>query len=350
VDRLSLITINLWCRKDIDSPELAQPLFEHIIYKHGVRDNIVTDRGTQFTSPVWTWVCSHFSTDHRLSTAFHPQTDGQTERQNQMMERYLQASCNYQLDNWVELWPRDDFTSNNAVPTSTRMTVLWENYHCHPVMQFKAPMQPSSLNSEIQTDTFAAGLVETHQTHWNNSQEAQASQTKYTSGKEVVSEVGDKVWLSTQHFWTTRPSKKLDYNRTGLYMVSNVINKIAYILDLPYTIRKHIVFHVSLLDPNKPSTASQPPSELQLRMVDNSEEWEVDQVLDSTRRYWKLHCPVQWASYSFICTSWQPAENLGNSQELIDEFHREHPRKPRWWFDVFYGGCTFLTFFYILGE
>jgi hypothetical protein len=86
---------------------------------------------------------------------------------------------------------------------------------------------------EIQADTFAAGLEETHQTLRKNLQEAQTRQTKYAGGKEVVFEVGDKVWLSTRHFRTTRPSKKLDYNGTGPYTVSKVINKNAYKLDLP---------------------------------------------------------------------------------------------------------------------
>ena len=99
LDRLTKMAIYLQYQKDIDSPELARLLFEHDICKRGVRDIIITDRGTQFTSPFWTQVCSHLSTDHRLSTAFHPQTAGQTERQNHMMEQYLRAFCNYEQDN-----------------------------------------------------------------------------------------------------------------------------------------------------------------------------------------------------------------------------------------------------------
>jgi len=70
------------------------------------------------------------------------------------------------------------------------MTPFWANYHYHLVMQFKAPRQQSSLKSEIQADTFAAGLEETDQTLRKNLEEAQACQTKYSGGKEVVFEVG----------------------------------------------------------------------------------------------------------------------------------------------------------------
>ena len=309
------MAIYLPCRKDIDSPELAWLFLEHVFCKRGVPDNIVTDRRTQFPSRFWTLVCSPLSTDHRLSTAFHPQTDGQTESQNQTMEQYLRAFCNYQQDNWVELLPLAELAYNTTIHASTRMTPFWANYHYHPVMQFKAPKQPSSLNSEIQADTFAAGLEETHQTLRKNLQEAEASQAKYTGGNEVVFEVGDKVWLSTRHLRTATPSKKLDYKRTGRYTVSTVVNMNAYKLDLPYTLRKLNVFHLPLLDHYTPPTAGQPPSEPQPTVIDDSDEWEVDRILDSKGHYWKLNYLVQWAGYSYVRTSWEPAENLGNAQE-----------------------------------
>jgi len=139
VDRLRKMAIYLPCRKDIDSLELAHMFFEHVICNHGVPNNIVTDRGTQFTSRFWTRVCSHMSIDHRLSTAFHPQTDSQTEWQNQTMEQYLRAFSNYEQDNWVELLPQAEFAYNNSVHASTRMTPFWAMYHRNPEMQFKAP-------------------------------------------------------------------------------------------------------------------------------------------------------------------------------------------------------------------
>jgi len=255
--------------------------------------------------------------------------DGQTERQNLTIEQYLRAFCNHNQDNWVELLLLAELASNNAIHSSTRMTPFWANYHYHLVMQFKALKQPSSLNSEIQADTFAAGLEETHQALRKNLQEAQANQTKYAGGKDVVFEIGERVWLSMQHFRTTRLSKKLDYKWKRPYMVSKVINKNAYKLDLPYTIWKHNVFHVSLLDRNTSPTASQPPSEPQLPVVDDSDEWEVDRILNFKRRNRKLHYLRPWVGYSYVRTSWEPAENLGNAQELVNEFHREHPRKPR---------------------
>jgi len=172
MNRLTKMAMYLQCRKDIDLLELAQLFLEQDICKRGVPDNIVTDHGAQFTSRFWTPVCSHLGTDHRLLIAFHPQTDGRTERWILMMEEYLRAFCNYKHDNWVELLQLAKFAYNNAIHTSPRMTPFCVNYNYHPVMQFKALKQPSSLHLEIQVDTFAAGLQETHQTLLKNLQEA----------------------------------------------------------------------------------------------------------------------------------------------------------------------------------
>jgi hypothetical protein len=72
--------------------------------------------------------------------------------------------CNYEQDNWVELLPLAGFAHNDVIHASTRMTPFCAHYHYNPVMQLEAPKQPSSLNSEIQVDTFVVGLEETHQT------------------------------------------------------------------------------------------------------------------------------------------------------------------------------------------
>jgi len=343
VDQLSKIAINLLCWNDIDSLELAQLFFEHIICKRGVPDNIVIIGCTQLISRFWTRVCSPLSTDHWLSTAIHEQTDGQTEHHNQMLEQYLRAFCNYEEDNWDELYPLAEFTYNYAVHASTRMNLFWANYDYHLVMQFKAPKQPSSLNSEIQADTFAVGLEESHQTLRKTLQEAQASQTKYAGGKEVLFRVGEKIWRPKQHFRTTRLLVKLDRKRTRPYTLSKVINNDGYKLDFSYTIWKHTVFHIPLLDRYTSLTSGDPPSGPQRKIVEDSDEWEVDQILDCKRRYRKFRYLVQWAGHNDVWTRRKPAVDLGYTQEFVKEFHLEHPDKPRRWLYVLYGGFPYLT-------
>ena len=335
VNRFTKCTIYLPCRKDIDSPELARLFFEHVICKHGVPDHVITDRGTQFTSRFWMRVCSHLSVDHRLSTAFHPQTDGQTERQNQTMEQYLRAFTNYEQDDWVELLPLAEFAYNNSIHASTRMTPFFANYGYHPEMQFKLPREiretrgEARVRSERAADSFAEKLREAHARLKDNLIVAQERQSRNAGGKEMKFDVGDSVWLATRHIRSTRPSKKLDYKRTGPFKVSQVINDNAYRLDLPATMRIHNVFHVSLLDCYTPPVEGQHVAEPQPTIVDDSEEYEVERILNSKRRYRKLYYHVQWAGYNYLRTTWEPAQNLENAQELISEFHAANPAKPR---------------------
>jgi hypothetical protein len=194
-------------------------------------------------------------------------------------------------------------------------------------MQFKM-LNATNFNAETQADVLLVGLEATHRVLQENLLKAQEKQTKCTGRKEITFEVGDRVWLSTRHFRTHTPSKKLDCKRAGPYTVSKTINKNAYKLDLMKTMRNHNVFHVSLLEQYTPPTIGQPPSEPHHVIVDDSEEWEVDRILESKRRYRKLHYLVQWAGYSHVRTSWEPAANLDNTRELVEESHQMHPEKP----------------------
>ena len=202
VDRLTKMAVYLPCRKDIDSPELARLFFERIICLYGVPEHIITDRGSTFTSRFWTRVCTHMSIDHRLSTSFHPQTDGQTERQNQTMEQYLRAYSNYEQNDWVDLLPLAQFTYNNTVHATTRLSPFMAMYGMHPRMHI-APFVTSRLHSERLADDYAAKIGEVRERLRQNIVEAQERQTKYPGGKEISFAVGDKVWLSTKHITTS---------------------------------------------------------------------------------------------------------------------------------------------------
>jgi hypothetical protein len=241
------------------------------------------------------------------------------------MEEYLRAFCNYEQDNWVELLPLAEFPYNNSVHASTRMTPFWANYQFHAEMEFKRAKAPTIARSEVKAVVMLAGLEETHEILRQNLLEAQTRQSKYAGRKEMIFKVGDKVWLSTRNIRTTKPCKKLHYKHAGPYTVSKIINKNAYKLDMPKTMRIHDVFHVSLLDRYSPAIIGQPSSEPQPTIVDDSGyEWEIERILDSTQRYRKLHYLVQWAGYNYVRTSWEPAENLENAQELVNEFHQTH--------------------------
>ena len=223
VDRFTKMAIYLPCRKDIDSPELARLFFEHVICMHGVPDYIITDRGTQFTSKFWTRVCSHMTINHRLSTAFHPQSDGQTERQNQVMEQYLRAYVDYMQVNWLELLPLAQFAYNNSKHSATKMTPFRANYGFDPRMHVTLPKELDEARFPTQrtADAFTNRIAEVHAQLRIALDSATRTQTNSAvSGKAIEFEIGEMVWLSTRHITTSRPSKKLDAKRIGPYEVT----------------------------------------------------------------------------------------------------------------------------------
>jgi len=161
------------------------------------------------------------------------------------MHQYLQGFCNYEKDNWVEMLNLAEFAYNNSVHHSTRMTPFRANYLYHVPMQFKPPTAPSNMRSEILVNATLWGMVVTHRSVQESLLESEAQQSKYAGGTDMTFEDRNKVGLLTRHHQTTRSSKKLDYKRTGPYMVSKIINKNAYKLDSLKTIRNHKVWHLS---------------------------------------------------------------------------------------------------------
>jgi hypothetical protein len=132
----------------------------------------------EFTSRFWTRVCSHISINHRLSTAVHPQTDGQTERQIQTMEQYLRAFCNYEQDNSVQLLPLAGFDYYNSIHHSTRMTTFWANYRYHSPMQFKLSKARADIRLEILAEPMVSGMEDTHRLLRESLFDAQALHSK----------------------------------------------------------------------------------------------------------------------------------------------------------------------------
>ena len=135
-------------------------------------------------------MCSHLSIVHRLSTSFHPQTDGQPERQNQTVEQYLRAFATYEQDNRVDLLPLAEFSYNNSVNATTRLTPFYANYGYHPEMQFKLPKEHSlpdpRFRSEKSADERLKSLQEARARRREAIIEAQDRQSKYAGGKEEI--------------------------------------------------------------------------------------------------------------------------------------------------------------------
>jgi hypothetical protein len=266
-----------------------------------------------------------------MSTAFHPQSDGQTERVNQVLGQYLRVFCDYQQDNWQDLLSRAEFAYNNTVHASTGHSPFFANYGYHPI----APntVAPRAAKSPCPSaETFAKSLGQLHQQLAAILADAVETQARFYDRKVKKApqlEIGDKVWLLRRNIKTRRPSDKLDHKRLGPFQIVKKIGKAAFRLQLPASMRIHPVFHVGLLEPVRtndiPGRIQDPPPPVE---VDGFEEFEVEQILDSRRYRGKLQYLVHWKGWSVPDRTWEPAKNLANAPAIIGKFHRDYPNKP----------------------
>lgn len=135
VDRLTKMSHFIPTTTTCSASNLAILLRDNIFRLHGLPESIVSDRDPVFTSNLAREVASCLSIDLRFSSAFHPQTDGQTERVNSILEQYLRAYCNYQQDNWYNYLSLAEFSYNNTISSSTRVTPFFANYGYNPRYQ-----------------------------------------------------------------------------------------------------------------------------------------------------------------------------------------------------------------------
>ena len=144
VDRLTKMQHLIPCLDTGTARDLAILYLTHVFRYHGLPLSIVCDRGPQFVFDFWKAFCDLLVIDTHPSTAYLPQTDGQSERMNAIMEQYLRAYVNYQQDNWVLLLPTCEFAANNHFSNSLKTSPFLANYGWHPCFTDKlAPLRRS---------------------------------------------------------------------------------------------------------------------------------------------------------------------------------------------------------------
>ncbi|KAJ6436365.1 retrovirus polyprotein [Purpureocillium lavendulum] len=336
-DRLSKSVV-LESLKDITAETTARALMRNVLQHHGIPAAIVTDRGTQFTSRMWKRLCELLRIKQRLSTAWHPETDGATERANQEVERYIRIFTTYAQDDWDELLPAAAMALNNRTATSTGLSPFFftHGYHLEPV-QVKEALRPDGKSPVAK----AEGIVRRFQeaTEWAqaamaSAQERQEDNANTRRQPSDQYKPGDKVWLRLRNIRSKRPSKKLDW-LAGKYTVLETVGSHACRLDTPPGV--HNVFHVSLLRlaaddplPSQTSDDYRPPAIL----TDDGELWEVEEICGHKKvgREWKVL--VKWVGW--VGPTWEPVRFLSDTTALAqyEAMHgkiesAEAPRKGR---------------------
>lgn len=319
VDRYSKMSRYIATTKRCTSVDLANILRDEVIRYYGVPDGIVTDRGSIFTSQYWSDFAYEARVNHRLSTAFHPQTDGQTERMNQTLEQYLRCYCSENQEEWPSLLTQAEFAANNSVHHTLRMSPFSVVYGWNPEIH-KAPTRDESREGRVPAAAEAAKRMreadQTLRSRWQHAMEIQL-RAQNSRQRPQSYKVGDKVLLSSKNLRLLGPKKKIGPKFIGPFRIRDAVGSQAYRLALPASYSIHNVFHVSLLEPWQQRAGEEPAEPMPL--AEDNGEWTVKAIVDSKRKAGKQWYLVQWEGWPEEYTSWEPEENCAHARNAILE-------------------------------
>ena len=327
VDRLTKYAYFIPTKESIQAQDMAYLVLRTLLANHQVPREIVSDRGTLFTSTFWQTLLVKLGAKSKLSTSFYPQTDGQTERTNQTLEQYLRIFSNHPQDNWVELLPMAQFAYNSSKSSTTGRTPFYANYGYEPTAYRETA--PTANGSHGINEKATRKVEELRSLHdklreriaQGNEKMAQQANKKRIEGP--ILKRGDRVYLLTKNLPTLRLSKKLDAIRIGPFEVKKRIKEVNYELRLPKNMRIRPVFYVSLLEPAPADT----PLETDIEMEPDQTDYEVEQILDVRKFGNQWRYLVKWKNYPSEENSWEPIKCLKDCPKRLEQFHQQNPQK-----------------------
>lgn len=251
VDKLSKMVRLVACNKNDGASEVAGYVVEHVFRSHGLPRTLVSDRDPRFTSHLFQEVCRLLHCKQAMSTAFHPETDGQTERTNRVVEEVLRHYVSPRQDDWDKWLFAVEFAINNAYNEATQTTPFFMNYGQHPLTPVDAQRKHSDVPAALQYTVGVQAVVKQAKVLLAGAQDRMRTMAN-EGRRELVLAPGDKVWLNPKHLALRTPgTRKLMPRFVGPYEVLERVGEAAFRLKLPAKLKIHDVFHASLLKPCK---------------------------------------------------------------------------------------------------
>ena len=264
--------------------------------------------------------------ESKMSIAFHPQTDRQTERVNQELKQYLRMFIDHRQEQQPDWLGTVEFAYNNKAHSSTKTLPFKANYGQDPRMGFKVRRKGRYEGAE----KFVMKIKEIQGEAKVALGKAQEEMKKYMDRKRAeVNEyrVGDLVMLSTKDLkykMVGRRTEKLMERFVGPYKVKKIILVNAVELELSSTIKIHPVVNVSRIHKYIGQIEEQKKEELTPVIIEGEEEQEVKRILNKQQIREKDKYLVWQKGFIVESDIWEGKKNLGNAKEAVKEFKKEY--------------------------
>lgn len=331
VDRFSKMIKVIPTHTTVTSEGVARIFRDHVFKLHGTPQKVISDRGSTFVSHFMRDLYKLLSIEANPSTAYHPQTDGQTERINREIEQYLRIYSNHRQDNWPEWLSLAEFSYNNKVNKSTGFSPFMIVFGQDPEIGTNSRRTVRNESAKEFVEFITKVREETKAALTKASEDMKRYYDKNVQAAREYKK-GDNVWLEATHIHTDRPAKKLDDKRYGPFVIQEKIGAGAYKLQLPFKWKKiHPVVNECLLSPFTPPSFSsqQPPPQPPTVLVDDIPEHEIEKIIDSREVKGKIEYLIHWKGFPREEREWLPVKELKNAQKLVREFHSLHPDAKR---------------------
>ena len=277
IDRLTKLVHIAPTTNTATAADTAQLFLDMVFKHHGLPRNIVSDRDVKFTSSFWASFCEQVGIKLKMSSAYHPQTDGQTERMNRVIVDMMRHYINPTHDDWDEHLMAIEFAINNAFQQSIGTTPFRLTYG-------QNPLTPVSLRIPKVANPTALKVTESLQERLQKAKQclegAQQRQKAYAdqNRRPAWYEAGSEVLISTENIKRTgMGTPKFMPLWIGPFKIIRRVEPTAYELELAPGMRMHDVFHVSLLKPwnsDKHGVIPIPPT----LTLGGQQEFEVQQI------------------------------------------------------------------------